>query len=258
MLEDGDNLEAMRAAAAEALCDIALDDLEMQDAILSFGGAPPLLHLCRSESMTTQELAARCLWYLARSVDNQPILVQCGVIAEWVELLRNGTVEAKDVSAAGLADLGHGGEVELNNNRRRFAMREELDELPPEDRLERVELLLRQMVRRLQHRKLSLGFSAWSGWWRATVNASFNPVSKEEGEAQKPVSSEGEAQGFAAVAAALAGRATTSHAILTTRSRQASKEIAKVLGAWYQADSGDVWATGSEQKKRQGRGHTHD
>ena len=83
----GANIEVMREEAAAALCDIALDDTEMQDAIIGYKGVPPLLALCRSESPSAQQHAARCLWHLCAAADNQIKIVEAGGIEEFVNLV---------------------------------------------------------------------------------------------------------------------------------------------------------------------------
>jgi hypothetical protein len=68
----------MQEQAAAALSDLAFGDVEMQDSIIHEGGVPPLLNLVRTGSQLAQEHAARAIWHLAASVDNQNVIVETG------------------------------------------------------------------------------------------------------------------------------------------------------------------------------------
>ena len=98
----------MQEHAAAALADIALDNSDMQDAIIDVGGVPPLLNVIRSGSQLGQEHAARAIRSLASIVGNQPVLIGCGTIPELVQLVKGGSSKAQEVAAAGLSDLGRG------------------------------------------------------------------------------------------------------------------------------------------------------
>ena len=99
----------MAEEAAAALCDLACVDSEMQSTIIEDGGVPPLLKLFHSDVERAQHVAAKCVWHLCASTDNQGALVTEGTISEFVNLLKNGSVPAQEFSAAGLCDLARGG-----------------------------------------------------------------------------------------------------------------------------------------------------
>jgi hypothetical protein len=84
----------------------------MQDSIIEAGGVPPLLARFHASEERTQEHAARCVWHLCETLDNQQALVDEGTIVQFVTLLRHGSMAAQEVSAAGLADLARGGVFE--------------------------------------------------------------------------------------------------------------------------------------------------
>ena len=99
----------MQEQAAQALCDLAYGDGEMQDAIIEMGGVTPLLDLVSDGSPRGQEYAARAIWNLCESIDNQSIIVEDGCIPELVMLAKAGSAPAQEVAAAGIAELAKGG-----------------------------------------------------------------------------------------------------------------------------------------------------
>ena len=139
-LTDADRL-TMAVEAATTLCELANDDVHMQEAIIQEGGVQPLLQLFRSTSIAAQESAARCTSHLCGSVDNQKALLAEGALAEYVMLLKHGSAASQEAAAAGLAELARGGVSERQ--------------------LRREQMLLRKAAARAYHRQLSVGFNTW-------------------------------------------------------------------------------------------------
>ena len=98
----------MQEQAAATLADLALDDVDLQDAIIEAGGVKPLLSLVQCGSALSQENAARTIWYLATSKDNQHVLVKHGAITDLVVLVRTGSQIAQEMGAAALSKLAEG------------------------------------------------------------------------------------------------------------------------------------------------------
>ena len=97
------------AQAAAALCAMAYGDEDMQDAIIAADGVPRLVQLMRpTSSPLGQEHAARAIWYLCSSIDNQTEVVEKGCIPELVSLSKQGTPAIQEVAAAGIAELAKG------------------------------------------------------------------------------------------------------------------------------------------------------
>jgi vacuolar protein 8 len=97
------------AQAAAALCAMAYGDEDMQHAIIAADGVPPLVQLMRpASSPLGQEHAARAIWYLCSSIDNQTEVVEKGCIPELVALSKQGTPATQEVAAAGIAVLAEG------------------------------------------------------------------------------------------------------------------------------------------------------
>ena len=95
-----DEVVGVQEQAASALADLAFADDDMQNAIIQGGGVPPLLALLRSSSQISQENAARAIWHLCESTDNQGVIVEAGAIAELVALSRTGSAHAQGYVAA--------------------------------------------------------------------------------------------------------------------------------------------------------------
>lgn len=102
----------MQEQAAATLAEIALANPAMQDAIVEGIGVPPLLAVIRNGSPVGQEHAARAIWNLCASFENQAIIVECGCIPDLVALLKVGSPLAQEFAAAALSDLANGGIVE--------------------------------------------------------------------------------------------------------------------------------------------------
>ena len=106
----------MQEQAAATLADLALDDVDLQDAIIEADGVGPLLAFIRTGSQLGQEHAARAIRNLclrpatgtvAQMIKNQTAIVDCNTIPELVQLLKSGSPRAQEVSAAGLSDLAN-------------------------------------------------------------------------------------------------------------------------------------------------------
>ena len=101
----------MQEQAAAALAEFADGDADLQDAIIDAGGVPKLLQLMhegKSGSTVAQEHAARTLWHLSTSIDNQAVIIECGCIPELVSLVRGGSTAAQEVAAGALSNLARG------------------------------------------------------------------------------------------------------------------------------------------------------
>ena len=85
--------------------DLAYGDETMQERIIDEGGVPPLLMLLRIGSELAQEHAARAIWHLCATTDNQGVIVDCGAIAELVALSKTGSAKAQELAAAVVSDL---------------------------------------------------------------------------------------------------------------------------------------------------------
>jgi hypothetical protein len=119
---DPELVVGVQEAAAAALADLAYGDEEIQAAIIQAGGVVPLLAIVRGVSSAlsvasgmscaisagAQEHAARAIWNLAASPDNQDVIVENGAIPELVTLVRDGSPRAQEVGAAVLSELAHG------------------------------------------------------------------------------------------------------------------------------------------------------
>ena len=119
---DPELVVGVQEAAAAALADLAYGDEEIQEAILQAGGVVPLLAIVRgvasassvSSGMSSaisagaQEHAARALWNLAASPDNQDLIVENGAIPELVTLVREGSSRSQEIGAAVLSEIAHG------------------------------------------------------------------------------------------------------------------------------------------------------
>ena len=80
-----------REQAAATLADLALDNADMQDAIIEKGGVPKLLaliHEGKTGSVIAQEQAARTLWHLSTDIENQKDVTDSGCIPELTALVR--------------------------------------------------------------------------------------------------------------------------------------------------------------------------
>ena len=95
----------MQEQAAATLSDLAYGDETMQERIIDEGGVPPLLMLLRIGSELAQEHAARAIWHLCATTDNQGVIVDCGAIAELVALSKTGSAKAQELAAAVVSDL---------------------------------------------------------------------------------------------------------------------------------------------------------
>ena len=98
----------MQEQAAATLADLAVNDTDMQNAIVSEKGIPPLLSLIRSGSQQAQEHAAATVWYLAAEAHNQKAVVASHAIIDLVALLKSGSPKAQYFSAAALSQLASG------------------------------------------------------------------------------------------------------------------------------------------------------
>ena len=74
--------------AACALSNLADGDEHMQASIIDHQGIAPLLSLVRSGSAIAQEWAARAIWYLSTSSENQSAVVEAGALdaLTWLEI----------------------------------------------------------------------------------------------------------------------------------------------------------------------------
>ena len=95
----------MQEQAAATLSDLAYGDETMQERIIDEGGVPPLLMLLRIGSKLAQEHAARAIWHLCATTDNQGVIIDCGAIAELVALSKTGSAKAQELAAAVVSDL---------------------------------------------------------------------------------------------------------------------------------------------------------
>ena len=102
----------MLVQVTTALAEICYNNASMQDAIIEAEGVAPLLAFMRTASTLGQQHAARAIWHLAQEIDNQMTLADLGAIPELVALIKNGSPQAQQVAAAGLADLARGTVVE--------------------------------------------------------------------------------------------------------------------------------------------------
>lgn len=104
-----------REQAAATLADLALDNADMQDAIIEQGSVPHLLNLIRNGSPLGQEHAARAIRNLvtrypmeAALIANQQVIVKCGAIPDLVQLTKTGSNSAQEIAAAGISELASG------------------------------------------------------------------------------------------------------------------------------------------------------
>ena len=98
----------MQEQAAATLADIANGDEMLQLAIIEAAGLSPLLSLVQNGSSLAQEHAARTIWYLSTSIDNQHTLVMHTTIVDLVTLVKSGSHVAQEMAAAGLSELASG------------------------------------------------------------------------------------------------------------------------------------------------------
>ena len=104
-----------REQAAATLADLAIDNSEMQDAIIEQDSVPHLLALIRGGSALGQEHAARAIRNLVTRypmepalIANQQVIVQCGAIPDLVQLTKTGSNSAQEVAAAAISELASG------------------------------------------------------------------------------------------------------------------------------------------------------
>ena len=102
----------MQAGAADALAELAYGDDDMQNAIIKAGGVPVLLALLHAKaSQASQEFAAKAICHLCRSLENQDLIVEAGVIPELVTLSKTGSKRAQGYAAAVISNLAKGAVV---------------------------------------------------------------------------------------------------------------------------------------------------
>ena len=106
------NKVGMKEQAAITLADIAHNNHDMQESIITMGGVPPLLASIRMGSQLGQEHAARAIWHLAALTEAQMDVVNCGAIPDLVQLLKTGSPKAQEMAAAGISDLALGAVME--------------------------------------------------------------------------------------------------------------------------------------------------
>ena len=107
-----------------------------QGSIIEQEGIPPLLSLVRSGTQTAQEHAARAIWYLSTSAENQRAAVAAGAITDLVALLKQGTPAAQYASAAGLGELAYGSIKQKEDKQTKPKMKlEASDDLSIEEQL---------------------------------------------------------------------------------------------------------------------------
>lgn len=149
----------MQEQAAQALCDLAYRDNDMQDAIIEAGGVLPLLMLVKQvDSELAQEYSARAIWHLCETHYNQHHIVEEGAITELVNLVIRSTAgnpAAAEVAAAGLAELADGGVAERKLRRAKAECRAQRREMA------------RQEQMRMSRRSLSPTSSASQGGTRS-------------------------------------------------------------------------------------------
>ena len=67
------------------MADLAFGDVDLQDAIIAARGVPPLLSILQYGRSLAQEFAARTIWYLSTTIDNQHVLLEDRCIGRLIE-----------------------------------------------------------------------------------------------------------------------------------------------------------------------------